>query len=273
MLWIYLSPHLDDAVFSCGGFIWEQTRQGTPAAVWTLFAGNPRLASFSPFASTLHHRWQAGPDAAAVRREEDRLACVIVGAQPRTFDYPDCIYRSLPDTGDWVIRREEDLFSPAHPAETHLLDGWVEMAVRSLPTNASLVAPLGLGGHVDHRLTRQAAGQLVTARPDLDLLFYADLPYVLQGASVVHGPASTVGESLEPVKESISEQGLQAWQSAAAAYRSQISSFWTGPEAMASDLRRYWENGGGRLFRVNFLQSQNRFGESRTDTLDQPTNP
>ena len=28
MRWIYLSPHLDDAVLSCGGLIFEQSRQG-----------------------------------------------------------------------------------------------------------------------------------------------------------------------------------------------------------------------------------------------------
>jgi len=271
MRWIYLSPHFDDAVFSCGGIIWEQARQSNPVEVWTLFAGSPRLASFSPFAGLLHTRWQTGPDAVALRREEDRRACAIVGAQPCTFEYPDCIYRSLPETGDWVIQREEDLFIPIHPDETHLLDGWVEMAVRSIPTNANLVAPLSLGGHLDHRLTRQAAGQLASARTDLDLWFYADLPYVLQDPSEAGLSALTHGESLNPVEGSIREQGLTAWQEAAAAYRSQISSFWANVETMAADLRRYWVNGGGRLFHGVIPQPHHRLTESRTDDLDQST--
>ena len=36
--WIYLSPHLDDAVYSCGGMLWEQVQRGVQAEVWTIFA-------------------------------------------------------------------------------------------------------------------------------------------------------------------------------------------------------------------------------------------
>ncbi|MCE7860069.1 MAG: PIG-L family deacetylase, partial [Chloroflexi bacterium CFX2] len=30
MRWIYLSPHLDDAALSAGGWIFDQTRAGIP---------------------------------------------------------------------------------------------------------------------------------------------------------------------------------------------------------------------------------------------------
>ena len=39
MHWIYLSPHFDDAVLSCGGMIWEQVHSGETVEIWTLCAG------------------------------------------------------------------------------------------------------------------------------------------------------------------------------------------------------------------------------------------
>jgi LmbE family N-acetylglucosaminyl deacetylase len=50
MRWIYLSPHFDDAVLSCGGLIFEQARQGIPIEIWTIFAGNPPPGPLSMFA-------------------------------------------------------------------------------------------------------------------------------------------------------------------------------------------------------------------------------
>jgi LmbE family N-acetylglucosaminyl deacetylase len=255
MRWIYLSPHLDDAVFSCGGLIWEQTRRGDRVEVWTLFAGSPRLTAFSPFADSLHARWRTGLHAPTLRQEEDRQACAILGAQPRYFDYLDCIYRTIPDTGGWVINRLDDLFAPIHPAETHLLDGWIELAVRSIPDQAALVSPRSLGGHRDHRLTTHAAVHLASIRTDLHHYSYADVPYVLN-TSPAEDPETIVtaigeGENLEPAPWSISERGLAAWQAAAGAYRSQISSFWPDAEAMAAGLRRYWALGGWGLLPVD----------------------
>lgn len=41
MRWIYISPHLDDAVLSAGGLIYEQTRAGHEVEIWTFMCGFP----------------------------------------------------------------------------------------------------------------------------------------------------------------------------------------------------------------------------------------
>jgi len=46
MRWIYLSPHFDDAVLSCGGLIFDQTCGGTAVEIWTVFAGTHRRVRF-----------------------------------------------------------------------------------------------------------------------------------------------------------------------------------------------------------------------------------
>ena len=78
--WIFISPHPDDAVYSCGGFIWEQLADGEKVEIWTLFAADPPKDGSSAYAQELHARWKTGQNAMAVRRSEDRAACAGVGA-------------------------------------------------------------------------------------------------------------------------------------------------------------------------------------------------
>jgi LmbE family N-acetylglucosaminyl deacetylase len=55
---VYLSPHLDDAVLSCGGLIHRQVRAGQPPLVITLFSGQPAAdAHVSAFTQSQHTRW------------------------------------------------------------------------------------------------------------------------------------------------------------------------------------------------------------------------
>ena len=94
---IYLSPHLDDAVLSCGGRIWQQARAGGRVLVVTVFASPPAPgAPLSPFARSLHARWGHPAGAVARRQEEDRAAVAILGAQAVHWPYADCIYRQAP---------------------------------------------------------------------------------------------------------------------------------------------------------------------------------
>ena len=50
---VYLSPHLDDAVLSCGGLIHRQVVAGQRPLVVTIFAGTPpvdvELSDFARF--------------------------------------------------------------------------------------------------------------------------------------------------------------------------------------------------------------------------------
>jgi LmbE family N-acetylglucosaminyl deacetylase len=265
MDWIYLSPHLDDAAFSCGGLIWEQAQAsaaaqsgvaaqasvaaragiaaGEKVAIWTICAGDPpgRLSSL---AETLHARWgipsNSGGEAIARRREEDLRACRLLGATPRHFPIPDCIYRS--QEGVWLYDSEEDIFGALHPAEAVLVQDLSTTLAQMVPPGANLVSPLTVGGHADHRLVRQAAELL-----DRDLWYYADYPYVVRGASSPREP----NPNLVSVPFSISEEGLQAWEQGIAAYASQVGSFWEDTAAMRAGLHAYLEHQGGgiRLWR------------------------
>ncbi len=76
-----LFPHLDDAVLSAGGLIYDQAQSGMPVEIWTIMTGYPPEGEFSQFAQLQHYMWGFPSAASAVtaRRQEDRNAAPIVG--------------------------------------------------------------------------------------------------------------------------------------------------------------------------------------------------
>ena len=159
MKWIYLSPHLDDVVYSCGGLIWEQVQSGVQVEIWTICAGDV-LSPLSPYAQSLHTRWQTGPEAVFVRRAEDLEACQKLGVLAKHFDIPDCIYRYMPQSGEPVVSSDNGLFSPLKTEESYLVEKLAGQLESGLLPQTKVVCPLTVGGHMDHRLTRMAAEAL-----------------------------------------------------------------------------------------------------------------
>ena len=242
MDWIYLSPHYDDVALSCGGLLWEQAKDGEDVSVWTICASEAPSGNLSPFAQSLHERWESGPSATALRRSEDLRSCQLLGAEARHFGILDCIYRRDAGSGLHLYASEEALFGELHPLEETLVAQLAEVLAGEIPPGAQVVAPLAVGGHVDHRLVQQAA-----ARLDLPVWHYADYPYI-----EFAGQAEWVRlAQREHVDMEVSNPGLQTWISSIAAHTSQVSTFWPDLEAMAQAIMAYHGRVGGvRLFKA-----------------------
>ncbi len=237
MRWIYLSPHFDDVVLSCGGLVWEQVRAGQQVEIWTIAAGTPPdNQPLSEFALQLHERWKTGLEAVAVRRGEDEAAGQRLGAGLRYWNLPDCIYRRLPD-GSWLVNGEDDLWQALHPQEEPVVNRLCAWLAEELRRDDAVVCPLTLGNHVDHNLVRAAAERL-----DRALWYYADYPYVVKSQTIEDGK---LGQDWQTVCQGVSREGLAAWQEAVACHASQISTFWGGLDEMRAALEAYWSSGGG----------------------------
>jgi LmbE family N-acetylglucosaminyl deacetylase len=235
MRWITLSPHFDDAALSCGGLIFEQSRQGLSTEIWTIMAGDPPPGPLSEFAMQNHALWglTSGEQVVDMRRAEDEAAAGILGAQLVQLDIPDCIYRRSPN-GAWLYT--ETVMTAPLPADRRLPER-IAAALRSeLRKEDVLLCPLALGGHVDHILVRQAAESL--RRP---LLYYADIPYVLNDPGTLPPAVTTLVSQLYPV----SETGLAAWLEGVAAYKSQVDSLFKGQGSLFDAIRTYWAREGG----------------------------
>jgi LmbE family N-acetylglucosaminyl deacetylase len=172
---LYLSPHLDDAVLSCGGTIASQVAAGETVLVVTLFAGDAPPGPRSDFALLIHERWGLGDNPFVGRRAEDQRSLNALGAAAIQLPFPDAIYRTGPD-GDLLYPSREGIFGPVHASEDALVDDLARtLAALGAPATARVYVPLGVGGHVDHVLTRRAAERWHPARAGF--WFYEEYPY------------------------------------------------------------------------------------------------
>ena len=177
---VYVSPHFDDAIFSCGGTIARQVARDERALVVTVCTGRASsdVASSDGARAASHARGDA-PLAVFEnlqrRRSEDQQAMNLLGVDWRWLGEDDAIvrdrrYRSLPRATGRPFRRDAAVVR-------RLVDALSELP---LADGARIYLPLAVGNHVDHQLTFAAGVVLaIDAAFCHDVLFYEDIPYAL----------------------------------------------------------------------------------------------
>jgi hypothetical protein len=233
---VYLSPHLDDAVFSCGGLIARQVAEGAAVTVVTICAGDPPPGEVSPFAAQLHARWGTTSAPVGGRRAEDRIACGRLGASVVHLSVPDAIYRK-DEQGLPLYPDEASIFGELAPPDATAVHTATDLILPYHSAEAAMYAPLGFGGHVDHRLTRLAAERL--GEP---IWYYADLPYAARGGSVPESLGQPPGER---VSQRLADEEIEGWATAAFEYASQRSTFWSSYEDLLHELRDFHDSNEG----------------------------
>lgn len=232
----FLSPHLDDAIYSCGGIIASFISAGDIVTVITVFAGNPEPGPISPFAAGIQERWGVVESPMVARRAEDRMACGRLGASVVHLQLPDAIYRR-DDSQEPLYGSETGLFQDIRPEESRLPESIQPLLKGVVPPEAKVYCPLAVGGHVDHRIVRLATDGLF-----YQTYYYSDQPYAARGGTV---PASLPPIEGEELLLSLADLEIEIWAQAAAEYRSQLSTFWEGYQSLLNELQAYHDQHGG----------------------------
>ncbi|MBX9625393.1 MAG: PIG-L family deacetylase [Gemmataceae bacterium] len=229
---LFLSPHLDDVAFSCGGTVARLAAAGWRCVLATAFTRSvPHPTGFA-LACQADKGLPADVDYLALRRAEDAGACRALGAEPVWLDLPEAPHRGYGSAAE--------LFAGVKDAD----DVWRPLADRlhALHREAApdlVFTPQGLGNHVDHV-------QLIRAADAVRLLgaacWYRDTPYAIRdpaadpAAGVPTGPEFAV-----PVGAH-----LAAKLEACAAYRTQLGFQFGGESAMRDRLSAFaLAEGGG----------------------------
>lgn len=165
---VYISPHLDDVVFSCGGRVLQAVANRRSCLVITVFTGEPDEAANIP----AEVRARIGD--MAVRRDEDRRAMEQLGVDFFWMEHAEAIYRhrayhTVAGTL-WRYQASDRLLA-------RLLADRVEEIARQIRARR-LYFPLGVGNHIDHRVLCDA-GVHLSHRPGRpwEIFFYEDAPY------------------------------------------------------------------------------------------------
>ncbi len=236
---IFLSPHFDDVVYSCGGTLGVQVSVGLRPLVITIFGGAPEQGTtLSPFATDNHRKMGLSQDVNAViktRRQEDAAALELLGVDYLWLDYPEAMYRGNPAyyTNDTQLMGGE-----GEPGDRGIDEELAELLValrKNLP-DAVWYAPLGIGRHVDHQIVCSAAYRLTQLGAKVNL--YEDFPYVSRQAGSLVERLEEFGNLLEPGLVEMSEMLPQRLQ-AAARYTSQTNLNFGDENSMFKSMTSY----------------------------------
>jgi LmbE family N-acetylglucosaminyl deacetylase len=262
---LFLSPHYDDAVYSCGGLIAQLTRAGKQARVYTVMGAKPpEILPDTPIVQELHARWEAGEDPVKARRQEDETAVYLLDGQVGYNNaIPDCVYRTA-HGGRPLYPDEASLFGvvdPDDPAITTLelklptaSQLWQDiqfdehdnpMFIQQDPALITVYAPLGVGNHVDHQIVRDWAFKLRQVYPTLTLMLYEEYPYIREPQKI-DPLVAAMPVPLTRLPQVLDEAAIEAKIAAVGAYVTQRSTFWPDDEAMNKDIRAIlMQRGGG----------------------------
>lgn|ERR1019366_6400037 len=169
---MFVSPHFDDAVGSCGGTIRRLVGIGHTVRILTVFGGAER-EPFSMPARVLHAEWKLERPVGH-RRLEDASACLVLGCESSFCEFPDAIYRQAAD-GRHLYPTFESLHGPIAAEDSVLAEQLAAQIECYLDKNTVIYCPLAIGTHVDHAVVREC-GNLLTAH-GLTVVFYRDFYY------------------------------------------------------------------------------------------------
>lgn len=156
-----MSPHLDDAWFDLGGSINE----------WRKAGGQVKVIDVFSVQGWLKHNHLPVAQVTRIRKREETANARRDGVTLKFLDLPEASLRGydliFPQEINWSIDRST-------------LDSIVDLLSPECLQRAGYVYfPLGVGGHVDHLLLREAFTILGARLLDrgIEVEFYEDLPY------------------------------------------------------------------------------------------------
>ncbi len=165
----FVSPHLDDAVYSAGSLL-SFLAESTNVNIVTLFTNASHIAT-----SEAAKRWLRisghtdEEEHYRLRRIEDEEACRKIGVKPIHLGFIGTIWRRNDISSPMVD------YETSFSIEDELLIAQAQERLKEAVISEEpyiLFGPTALGGHIDHILTRE-----VVKRAFHNTIFWLDFPY------------------------------------------------------------------------------------------------
>lgn len=228
-----ISPHLDDAAFSCAGTLARLAQAGWRVTVCTVFTAS--VSNPTGFALACQTDKGIAPelDYMALRRAEDRQWSHVVNVEVAHWPLVEAPHRGYDSAAA--------LFAERLPGETmwHTVAAYLDMVIAQEPP-ALVFAPQGLGQHVDHL---QVIRAVMAAHP-VPVAWYRDTPYAIRQPDAQ--PSPLLPPDLQEIGVPI-DATLALKIVGSCAYTTQLPFQWGGADQVAPKLRAFHRAEATRL--------------------------
>lgn len=182
----FISPHLDDAILSCGQLISHLCKL-SKITIITVFTN---IHFDKPTLSARQFIKQCGYDSPKKlqndRTYEDKKTLSSIGCQIIHLGYNDALWRKKPTSKllDAIGRVIPEVLHIYPTYRWHLRKGKISDYDQSLindlsnqlkviiPNNSLIFCPIAIGNHIDHKITKIACQKMFN-----QIIFWTDFPY------------------------------------------------------------------------------------------------
>lgn len=182
--YLFISPHLDDALLSCGGLISELAPKAelTIATVFTHAHNYPSSLSIRRFLRL--SGYGDSEELFALRRQEDKKINSELGVKTIHLGFIDGLYRLIPKCGGLLgqVIPETRFIYPIYSWQLKRgrVSGWdqplitqiEEELLKLIEPNMVVFAPSAIGNNMDHKIVRLACEKVFP-----ECILWSDFPY------------------------------------------------------------------------------------------------
>jgi LmbE family N-acetylglucosaminyl deacetylase len=225
---LFVSPHLDDVAFSCGGTIAKYVAEGDNIIICTVFTKSITPEGEFAISCQTNKNIPQNIDYLLLRRKEDESFAKIIGAKKFWLDFPEAPYRGYSSS----IK----MFSGIQSTDNDIFFAIYSRIINLINQNPfeQYYFPAAIGGHVDHLIIKNIAINLLENNLITNTLyFYEDLPYAIRG----HKADDFFNKYTKKYVDI--EQYIKVKLSGILAYKSQIEFQFGTKEKMYKDITEY----------------------------------
>lgn len=166
---VFVSPHYDDAVGSCGGWISHLIDNDIVPTILTIFGKKYDENKSSKLIQTIQNKWKSED----VRERENMKACDILRCEYKNYDNFECIYRKCND--EFLYPNIGDEFDKLHPNDLELINELHIKIKTDFDWPRVFYFPASIGHQVDHVIVNEVGKRLL--HDGYNVLFYQDFTY------------------------------------------------------------------------------------------------
>lgn len=239
---LFISPHLDDVVFSCGGTLAKMSAEGWYTILCTIFTKSIDNPQGFALACQLDKNLPGDIDYMKLRRAEDNAAA-------RHLNVSEILHLNFPEAPHRGYNSAPELFAGVLAGD----DIWRKVVehlalLDEIHQPEIVFAPQGLGNHCDHLQTIDAVLNVFDTGKTV---WYYDTPYVIRQPN-----AQTYSKIPLNLTEEITDISpyLQMKIEACAKYETQINFQFGGQEDLGRILTDFHSQSANPLSQLPFVE-------------------